>query len=188
MASSKEITITVKGKITRIDKQQKGTLAEKKVEDGKDGNDDGSSTLSSVINFARSPIKSAIGKNVILLEAYNQTKSAITQTVSTLWNRYADLKEDYLAQNSVTLAKSVLNRVKQYGTAAMSGAIVGSAAGPVGAVAGAAIAVAGTFVSNVISYGAELSAYNEQYNAVNIQTGYSRLRAGLVDGGRGTEN
>lgn len=188
MASSKEITITVKGKITRINGEGKGSLAEKKVEEAKDSDSDGQTTLSNILHFAKSPIKSTLGKNVLLLEAYNQVKGNITQAVSTMWNRYANLKEDYMAQNNVNLAKGIIGRVAQYGTAALSGAMLGSAAGPIGAVVGAAVAVTGTFVSNLINYGAEISAYNEQNNALNIQTGYSRLRAGLVDGGRGTEN
>lgn len=188
MASSKEITITVKGKITRTTQDGGKPLSKQKVDDAQTGDDDGQTSLKDVLSAMRSPIKTALGKNVLLLEAYNQAKSNITQAVSVMWNRYANLKEDYMAQNSVTCAKAFVGRVKQYGTAALSGAVVGSALGPIGSVVGAGVAVAGTAISNIINFGAELSAYNEQNNAINIQTGYSRIRAGLVDGGRGTEN
>ena len=52
----------------------------------------------------------------------------------------------------------------------------------------AAIGAIGNGVNRAINYKITMANYNEQNNAANAQTNFSRVRMGLIDGGRGTEN
>ena len=98
------------------------------------------------------------------------------------------MKEDYLAQNNMNEVKAYTSMAKSYATSAIAGAKMGAAFGPVGAVVGAAVGTIGNGVNRFINYKVTMANYNEQNNAANAQTNFSRVRMGLIDGGRGTEN
>lgn len=111
------------------------------------------------------------------------------------FNRYFTLKEDYMGQNTVTALQAYSTTTKSMltsiGSDAIAGAMVGSYFGPVGTVVGA---VGGAVIGGVISglkarteTAQNIEQTNMQMNATNMQTQFSASRAGLVNGGRGTE-
>lgn len=189
MASRREIAITIKGNVDSSGKKTSSIY-----------NGDISSAISSddSTREAMSTYTSA-GDNgnsgglqtaayTMSLYALNEVKNNVVKTASVVWNRYVDMKEDYLAQNNMNEIKAHVGAVKSYASSAMTGARIGSTFGPVGAVVGAVIGTVGNVVNRGINYAATMAKYNEENNAMNAQTNYSRVRMGLMDGGRGTEN
>ena len=123
------------------------------------------------------------------LYALNEVKNNVIQSASMEWNRFVDMKEDYLAQNNMNEIKAKLGAVKSYASSAMTGARIGaSVGGPVGAVVGAVVGVSGNVYNRFNNFRNAMAGYHEQNNAMNAQTNFSRVRMGLMDGGRGTEN
>lgn len=149
--------------------------------DGKSKEERESSLTSKLLHPIKSIEKATVGKNVLLNQAYQNTKSLVIQTASTSINRYFSLSEDYIMQNTVSNTMTTLNKVKGLGQSVLLGAQMG---GPVGALSG----LGAWGVSEFITNQANLSSYYEGINAANYQTQYARARAGLVDNGRGTEN
>lgn len=149
--------------------------------DGKSKEERESSLTSKLLHPIKSIEKATVGKNVLLNQAYQNTKSLVIQTASTSINRYFSLSEDYIMQNTVSNTMTTLNKVKGLGQSVLLGAQIG---GPVGTFFG----LGAWGVSEFITNQANLSSYYEGINAANYQTQYTRTRAGLVDNGRGTEN
>lgn len=190
MASRREIAITIKGnvgggggnekeigysaKISTNDAYSSDEVADKELKNYDDGS-------------GKKGAKAAAF--AITLYALNEVKNSIVKTASQGWNRHIDMKEDYLASNNMNEIKAKLGAVKSYASAAVTGAKMGfSVGGPIGAVVGAAVGTVGNLGNRVINYALAQTRYNEQNNAMNAQTNFSRVRMGLMDGGRGTEN
>ena len=190
MASRREIAITIKGNVgggggngKEIGFSAKDTssiayssdeVANKELKNYNDGSSKGSGAKAAA--FA------------ITLYALNEVKNSIVKTASQGWNRHIDMKEDYLASNNMNEIKAKLGAVKSYASAAITGAKIGSIGGPIGAAVGAAVGTVANLGNRVINYALAQTRYNEQNNAMNAQTNFSRVRMGLMDGGRGTEN
>lgn len=111
-------------------------------------------------------------------------------------NRYFTLKEDYMGQNTMSALQAYTDTTKSImssiGSTALQYASIGIATGNVAGVVGGAIlgAVVGgvTSVAKARTETAQnIEQTNMQMNATNMQTQFSASRAGLVNGGRGTE-
>lgn len=129
-----------------------------------------------------------LGENVLINQAFDTAKKAILNSVSVTANRYFNLKEDYLSENLVNNALTAVGKVTSFGSAVASGAILGSSVTGIGTAVGAAIAATGWVVNEGISMYGQLSNYYQSINATTYQTQFSRVRAGLINEGRGTEN
>lgn len=188
MPSRKEISITIKGNLSTgggesIAYSKSGSAVATAISSDETANKEtGKHTKATQGKQGKSGVK------VLALYAYRSFANNLMATASQAWNRYVNIKEDYLAQNNMNAIKANLSAIKGYATSAVTGAQIGSVAGPVGAAIGAAIGVSANAVSRVVNYGVTIANYNEQNNAMNAQTNYSRVRMGLMDGGRGTEN
>ena len=137
--------------------------------------------LNKLLHPVKTLEKATLGKNVFINQVYSQSKQLISQTLSSSINRYFDLSEDYILENSYRNTMTTIGKAKSVATTVISGAIVG---GPVGGV----VAALGWSGSEFLQNQASLSSYYQSINATNMQTNFSRTRAGLVDNGRGTEN
>lgn len=130
-----------------------------------------------------------LGKSVLLNQAYGVAKSGIKQGINLTMNRYFAMKEDYINQTNFDNFMTGVSKVANMGSSIIGGAIVGSKVGGIaGAVAGGTIGAIGFGVSEYLGYQGRMSSYYQQLNASNYQTGFARTRAGLTDGGRGTDN
>lgn len=128
-------------------------------------------------------------KSVILNQGYQTAKKLVIQSVEESVDRYLTLTEDYMAQNTYNMVKTSISKMTSAGSTIIGGALAGAKVGGVyGAVAGIVIGTIGWGVSEYISYQSRMSGYYRSLNASNIEINYSRKRAGLVDGSRGTEN
>ena len=185
MASRREIAITIKGNVSTS-----GGGGEISFSKGAASAVSGEQSAQQEIGkyTQGKSERTGVSKSVMAVYIANQIKNSIVQTATITWNRYTDMKEDYLAQNNMNQVKAYTSMAKSYATSAIAGAKMGAAFGPVGAVAGAAIGAIGNGVNRAINYKITMANYNEQNNAANAQTNFSRVRMGLIDGGRGTEN
>ena len=137
-------------------------------------------------------IKQIQGSSVFGYGAVQLAKNAVN-IVSDLaeinFSRYTRLSEDYMANNSISLVKSAVGQVTSFvssvGSAAMAGAAVG---GLPGAAVSSAIAAATYGIKSWIQTKEAESKFYQTLNASRSQSAFSLQRAGLTDGGRGTEN
>ena len=129
-----------------------------------------------------------IKKEIIKAEAFKESIKTVANLAVNVAevsvNRYFTLTEDYLAQNiynnvknSIAKGKSLFKVVGSVGVQVATGNYIGAAA--------TAISYG---VNELMEYRQRMGGYYQALNATNYQTGFSATRAGLVDGGRGTEN
>ena len=185
MASRREIAITIKGSVG-VGGANKKEMSVSATSNAVSGEQSAQQEISKYSEGRQE--RAGVSKSVMAVYIANQIKNNIIQTATMAWNRYVDMKEDYLAQNNMNTVRAYTSMAKSYGTSMVAGAKIGSAFGPVGAVVGAAVVAVGNGVNRFINYKVEMANYNEQNNAANAQTNFSRVRMGLIDGGRGTEN
>ena len=122
-------------------------------------------------------------------KALDQAFSLIKQTTSMSVNRYFNLNEDYMSENSYRNISTAVNKGVSLATTVVGGAMAGAKVGGVwGGIGGAIISTIGWGGAEFIQNQATLSSYYQSINASNMQTNFSRTRAGLADNGRGTEN
>lgn len=112
---------------------------------------------------------------------FNQSLNSIKQDANLALTRYFNLSENYLAQNDYQNIMTTINKASSFASAAGAGLFV---AGPIGA----AIGVGAWGVGELISYQSRMSEYYRNLNAINFGTAWGQERAGLYDGGKGTEN
>lgn len=128
-----------------------------------------------VAYFGRETAKSAIS----LLE---------TVTVTTV-NRYFRLSEDYKSQNYLNNVMGNINRAKSVLNSTLTGAIGGAKVGGVpGAIGGVILGAATSAITQGLEYRNQTIEFKTALNATRIETAFRAERAGLYDGGKGTEN
>ena len=150
--------------------------------------DNGSSDFDAYLSPVKTSEKHMLAKSVLLNQAFSLAKNNISQAFTSQFNRYTDLKEDYKLENTYNHVTTSLSKVEGVGSSLITGAMVGATVGPVGAVVGAGVALGSYGISEAVSYNSRMSKYNSQLNATNYGTNYNRIRAGLVDNGKGTDN
>lgn len=183
MSSRREIAITIKGNVGGSGRNERN----ESIFEG-----DSSSAISNE-ETARQALNTytEAGNNkqmggkaaaaAVALYALEEVKNVIVQYASVSWNRYLDMKEDYIAQNNMNALKANINMAKSYASSTIKGAAIGG-------IVGAAIGIGANVAKRAISFNATMEKYYDQNNAMNAQTNFSRVRMGLIDGGRGTEN
>lgn len=173
MAETRKITIEI---LNNSGNSTGNNQTKKQNNDEDDGID-----LNKLLHPIRTLEKATVGKNVFINQAYQQAKQITLQTVNSSINRYFNLSEDYMTENTYRNTITVVNKAKGLATSVIGGAMVG---GPVGAF----VAGVSWFVGETMQNRAALSSYYQAINEANYATNFSRVRAGLVDNGRGTEN
>ena len=95
-------------------------------------------------------------------------------------DRYANLTEDYILQNDMQIFSNVVSNTKSL----LTTMAVGAHFGPVG------MAVSGTLwaAEKLISARGEYASLRQGINEANYNMQFQKMRMGLVDNGRGTEN
>ena len=107
-----------------------------------------------------------------------------------VFNNYVDLQEDYLAQNGFNIVKSGIQNIQTVHNTFNMAKQVTKNLNLTGAkksfvmYGSIALSAAKIYAQNQ----ARLSGIYQQLNATNMQTGLDASRAGLINGGRGTEN
>lgn len=132
---------------------------------------------------------SGLLKNYIFNQAMQNAKQMTIRTVEANIDHYLSLSEDYFAENTMAMVKGYISHLSSGASSIIGGAMAGAQVGGVyGAVAGAVIGTISWGYNEVIGYQTKMSSYYRSLNASNVNLDYARRRAGLVDGGKGTEN
>lgn len=181
MADEKKIIIEILDSSNSREKQN-GTSDEETQEDGL------SKTLNKIFHPIRNVETATFGKNVILMQAYQQAKQQTIRTVEFYANRYFSLKEDYLSETTYSNAKTAISKVTGFAGAIGAGAIAGAKLGPAGAILGGIVGATGYGINEYISSVQTRQGYYQRLNAINYETNFAQFRAGLVDNSKGTEN
>ena len=141
-----------------------------------------------LVQISKSAVNTAI-YNTLNVHDINIVKTNSTSdTIDLLLEIDKNIKKDYMANNSISLVKSAVSQVTGFASSIISGAMAGSAAGPIGAAVGATISAATYGFKSWIQTKEAESKFYQTLNASRSQSAFSLQRAGLTDGGRGTEN
>lgn len=147
---------------------------------------DGSSDLQKMLHPIKSIENQILGKSIFVNQAYQQAKGIIKNVATYQIYRNFTLKEDYLGEQDFKNTMTSINKAISFGSAVVSGAVVGSMAGL--PAVGALIGATGYLINETVNYGKRMDSANLSLNSSVIQTNFGRTRAGLIDGGKGTQN
>ena len=140
------------------------------------------SKLTHPMNHAMQKIdKSLFGKAYIFSQIYSTAKSLVKSGAEMTLNRYFNMSENYLAENTYNNIKTNIGKVTGLASSITSGVMAG---GVIGGFVGAA--AWGT--NEWMSYNSKLSGYHSALNMSNMNTAFSNTRSSLYDNGKGTEN
>ena len=149
-------------------------------------------SLTDMLKIAQHPIKAlekaTLGKSAVVYYAYQQAKQIVKATALYQLERYYNLTENYKAEQDLNNTLSVLERSVEGYTSIIGGAIIGAKAGPWGALAGAVVGAASWATNTVFSAWKAFDQQSIQLATMNIQSSYQKVRLGLIDDGRGTQN
>ena len=171
-----------------IIKIQNSSGNKKNKEKKENKNEDGTINLKSFLHPVKTAENAFNDSFPFGFYIYREAKQNLSQIAKTAYNRYTTLSEDYKVGDRYSVITNNVGKAVSLVESAYMGAMVGSAAGPWGALAGAAIGATSTIISHTISHYDKLSDYYSQLNMNDYRTEFGRVRAGLIDGGRGTEN
>lgn len=121
-------------------------------------------------------------------ESVKYTTELLGKAIPLELNRYFKLSEDYKSQNYLNNTIANIGKIKSFAGATISGAMTGSIIGPVGAVIGAISGAANNIATQAIQWNNTVANFNASMNATRVETNFRAKRAGLYDGGKGTEN
>lgn len=154
--------------------------------------DDGGENLTKFLKMAQHPIraleKAVFGKTEWLYYTYQQAKSITKTTVLYGLERYYNLTENYKSEQMLRNTLNVLTNASDFGTSVLGGAIVGAAGGPVGAMVGAVVGTISWTANATFNAWKAYDQQNISLKTMNVQSGYQKVRLGLIDDGRGTQN
>lgn len=108
---------------------------------------------------------------VLLHEAYNYAKEELVQIANYELNKHFSLKDDYIAQRNLSIAKSIISKGASMGTAIASGFATGG-------IVGGAAAIAGATATLGIEIAQNYDQENVRLRQMNAQLEFSRQRAG----------
>lgn len=114
--------------------------------------------------------------------------NVIQTNVEQSLQRHFTLTENYMSQNIYNNAKKSISMVMNGAASIASMAKIGGLLGPVGAGFGAVAGAALFIAQQHENYQTRMSSYYQSLNASNYQSDFSQVRAGLIDGSKGTEN
>ena len=124
----------------------------------------------------------------VLKNLGKETLDLVASTVEDSLQRHFTLTENYMSQNIYANAKKSISLVMSAGSSILNGAKIGSIFGPGGTAVGAIVGAASFAIQQQVQYQNRMSSYYQSLNASNYQSDFSQVRAGLIDGSKGTEN
>ena len=167
-------------------------------DDDSNGTNPNTTALSSGLSFLQKtmhPIQNSIktlqGKNevgYVIGGIANGVVNNVSSYASMNINRYFRLSEDYKGQNNLNNIMTNVKRAQSFGLSIAAGGLAGAKFGPIGAVGGMIISGTSNAVNQVIQYQNLVANYKQSLNATRTETVFNANRAGLYDGGKGTEN
>lgn len=141
-----------------------------------------------VVDDTQDKNKNSAWQTVILSQAANSTFKLVKEAGMYSINRYFNLTEDYMNENDFKNATQAITKTLSFGGSIYMGAKLGAVGGPVGAFIGATISTATWLVSDGIAKAKKWQTARLTQSNANYESYFAQVRAGLVDGSRGTMN
>lgn len=126
------------------------------------------------------------GKHLIAQYIFDNAVSNTKRIAMFSYNKYLNLSENYLLENDAEAVKKGLDFFGGLGASMIAGAKLGSAGGGPGMVVGAVVGGLTYGFGSGISYEQKKYGYYNSIASSTYQNQYSQIRAGLIDGGRNT--
>ena len=130
---------------------------------------------------------SALG-SIVANEAFKQAKTIIKNLGTYSLNRYFNLTEDYLSEQTMQNVTTAIEKVTSIGTTIAGAVTIGSSFGPVGIALTTTIATVGWLINDGIEKEKRWQTARLAQNNANYNREFSAIRAGLIDGSKGTLN
>ena len=127
-------------------------------------------------------------QTLVFSQAFNDVKEQIKDVGLYSLNRYFDLTEDYMSENTLRNATTAIKKTISFGSAIYAGFKLGSTGGAVGSFVGITFATATWLVNDSIGKMKKWQTARLNQSNANYETGFAQVRAGLIDGSRGTMN
>ena len=127
-------------------------------------------------------------QTLVFSQAFNDVKEQIKDVGLYSLNRYFDLTEDYMSENTLRNATTAIKKTISFGSAIYTGFKLGSTGGAVGSFVGITVATATWLVNDSIGKMKKWQTARLNQSNANYETGFAQVRAGLIDGSRGTMN
>lgn len=160
------------------------------TDSGSDENE--SENLTEVLEKMQHPLKTlerkALGKSELLYFWYGRSKELIKSYAKFQIGMYFNLTENYKAEQTLENTISILDNVSSSVGSVFAGAIAGAKAGPVGALVGAGIGATFSVATTLSNAVKSFIQQDIQLTTMNMQSSYQRVKLGLIDDGRGTQN
>lgn len=130
---------------------------------------------------------SALG-SIVANEAFKQAKTIIKNLGTYSLNRYFNLTEDYLSEQTMQNVTTAIEKATSIGTTIAGAVTIGSSFGPVGIALTTTIATVGWLINDGIEKEKRWQTARLAQNNANYNREFSAIRAGLIDGSKGTLN
>lgn len=154
--------------------------------------EESSKNLTDMLSTMQHPIKAlesaVLGKGTLLNYAFQQAKQIIKTSVLYGLERYYNLTENYKAEQDLQNTLNVISNFSDGWTSTFGGALVGAKAGPAGAVIGGVIGLGAWGINTMISAKKAWDQQDLNLTSMRKQSVYQKVRLGLIDDGRGTQN
>ena len=148
--------------------------------------------LSKLLKTIQHPIASlenaTLGKSAILYSAFQQGKQLAKSAALYFVGRRFNLTENYKAEQDLSNTFSILSHVAEGAGSIVGGMILGAKAGPIGMIVGGVVGGVTWGVNTALN---SYQAWDQQtinLNTMRMQSSYQKVRLGLIDDGRGTQN
>lgn len=161
--------------------------------EGDDSSTSGVQDLTRYLNAVQHPLKTAedavLGKNELLYYAYKKGEQLIKSQVKFQIGMYFNLTENYKGEQMLENTMSIISNTSSAMGSIFAGVIAGfKAGGPIGAAIGTFVGGGAAFGTNVINALHAFTQQNMQLTTMNMQSSFQRVKLGLIDDGRGTQN
>lgn len=156
------------------------------------GDEDEEMSLTDMLRIAQHPVKAlekaVLGKTAWVYYAYQQAKQIVKTTALYRLERYYNLTENYKAEQDLENTLNGFEHVVEGWSSVIGGALIGAKGGVGGAVAGAIVGATSWTVNTIFNAWKAFDQQKMQLSTMNIQSAYQKVRLGLIDDGRGTQN
>ena len=146
--------------------------------------------LKAIKNPTEAVGEAVFGKNDFLFYTFQQAKNLAKSTLTYYLQRYFNLTENYQAEQDLSNTMSIISHSSDFFSSIIGGAIMGAeTTGNIAGAIGGAIVGTGVSITNTIINAQKIwDQQSMKLQTMNMQSSFQRVKLGLIDDGRGTQN
>lgn len=172
-----------------IELKLNNTTTQKKDKEKSEG-DQIVKVLKAIKNPTETVEEAVFGKNDFLFYTFQQAKNLSKSALTYYIQRYFNLTENYQAEQDLSNTISIITNSSDFFSSIISGAIMGAetTGNVAGAIGGAIVGAGASGVNTFINAQKIWDQQKIQLQTMNMQSSFQRVKLGLIDDGRGTQN